>query len=92
MQINLLLEHYQLLVHLNLQVVSSSLQLCLKLVHLFLLVFGQLFTLILGVLEAQIFNSFSLLYLKLFQLLSVVHGLFDSLIVGYKFLVVLHLL
>ena len=92
MQIDLFLKHYQFLVHLDLQVVTSSLQLSLQLVHLFLLVLGQLLSLVLGILHAQVLHSFGLLHFKLLQFLPVVHGFFDAFIVRNKLLIVLHLL
>ena len=90
MQVNLLLEHDELFVHLNLQVVAGSLDLCLHLDHLFFLLNEQGLALVLRVFLFEGLDSLSLLHFERLELLPVVHRLINSLVHGDKLLVVLH--
>ena len=89
-QIDLLLQHDQLLVHLNLQIIASCFNFCFHLYHFFLLISKQCFALVLGVLLFQIFNTLRFLDFESFELFPVIHSFINSLIDSDKLFVVLH--
>lgn len=105
MEVDLLLKHDKLFVHLNLQVVSSSLNLSFQLDHFFFLqkhkwrlnakavtylLFEELLSLILLILLLQSFDPLAFLHLEGIKLFSVVHSFINALVNSYQFLVVLH--
>ena len=90
MKVDLLRQNMELLVHLDLQVVTTSLNLGIGLLDLFHLLLLKLVPLVPGTLFSEIFDSLRLFDLKHLELLSVVHGFLSSLIDCDELLVLLH--
>lgn len=90
MQVDLLSQHNQFLVHLDFQVVTTCFNLGFNLEHFFFLVSKKLLALIVCVFLLKSLYSFSLLDLESLELLSVVHGFVDSLVERHELLIVLH--
>ena len=90
MQVYLLLEHDQVVVSLDFQVVLARVDFGLQLFHLLLLLVQQIVSLVLSILLPQLLNSLRLLDLENLELLSVVLCFFDSLIDGDQLFVLLH--
>jgi len=88
-QVNLLLENGELLVHEDLQVVAASVNLRLQLVHFFPLALLERLALLLGVFLSEELDALRLLILKVLELLAVVLGFLDALVHGDERLTVL---
>jgi hypothetical protein len=92
MEVNFLLKNDQILVLFNLESMSTSLDLGLKLMQFFLLLIKQGLSLLGGILLSKILNPLGLFDLQDLELLSIIHCFFDSLVNSNKFLIILHLL
>jgi len=71
--------------------VTTSLNLSLKLVHFFPLALKEILSLLISVFLFEHLNTVGLLLLEVFEFLSVVHGLLDSLVDSNEGFIVLHL-
>ena len=92
MKTYLFLESIELFVHLDLQVMSSSLDLSLQLKHFLLLISEKCLPLVIGILLSQLLDSKSFLHFQVFKLFPVVHCLFDPFIDSNQLFIVLHFL
>mmetsp|Transcript_44038 Transcript_44038/g.42616 ORF Transcript_44038/g.42616 Transcript_44038/m.42616 type:complete len:304 (-) Transcript_44038:449-1360(-) len=89
-QVDLLLQNIELLIHLYLQIVPTCLNLRLQLMHLLLHGSQEGFPLLLGVLISHLLHPELLLHFQIFELLPIVHCLFNPLIDCHQLLIILH--